>query len=140
MSNDRMVDEIDETMFLRQRVQVQAEILNHLPNGVLVVDAASRILMVNNPLCLFTGYEEEELRFKNLSMLLPEKYRGNHAEYVKKFSSHPDAPPRYMGGSATLFPLLKKDGSTAPVDIAISHVTSHAGKLCVAVIRWELPR
>jgi PAS domain S-box-containing protein len=140
MNTSLTLDAIDETLFLRRRVELQAEILNHLPNGVLVVDPASRILLVNDALCLFTGYEEEELRFKNLSMLLPEKYRGNHAEHVKQFSSHPNALPRYMGGSASLFPLLKKDGSTAPVDIAIRHVTSHVGKLSVAVIRWELSR
>ena len=134
-----MLDAIDENEFLRYRLQVQGEILNHLPDGIMVVDAASRILMVNDALCLFTGYEEEELRFKNMSVLLPEKYRERHAEHVKQFASHANALPRHMGGSVTLFPLLKKDGSTAPVDIAIAHVASHVGKLCVAVIRWELP-
>lgn len=140
MNTTLMLDEIDETTFLRRRVQVQAEILNHLPDGVLVVDDSSRILMVNEPMCLFTGYEEEELRFKDLSILIPEKYRQPHAEWVKHFGSHVQVPPRHMGESANLFPLLKKDGSTAPVDIAITHVTTHAGRISVAVVRWALPR
>lgn len=134
-----MPDEIDEATFLRRRIEVQAEILNHLPDGVLVVDPGSRILMVNDALCLFTGYDEDELRFKDMSMLLPEQHRSRHAKYVKHFASHLDMPPRHMGGSATLFPLLKKDGTTAPVDIAIAHVTTKHGQLCIAVIRWELP-
>jgi len=139
MNPKLMLDEIDEAAFFRHRAQVQAEILNYLPDGVLVADDAGRILMVNETLCLFTGYEEEELRFKDLSVLLPEKYRRGHTEWVRHFSSHPETPPRHMGEAVTPFPLLKKDGSTAPVDIAIRRMTSHVGRLSVAVIRWVLP-
>lgn len=135
-----VLDQVDETSFLRQRVQIQGEILNHLPDGVLVVDGTGKILLVNRALCLFTQYEERELRFKNLSMLVPERYRLRHADLVQRFSASNAMLARYMGESAKLFPLLLKDGCTAPVDIAISRLATQMGTLCIAVIRWELPR
>ncbi|MGB8009079.1 MAG: PAS domain S-box protein [Terriglobales bacterium] len=129
--------DLDEAAFLRQPARLQAEIcLDHLPDGVLVVDGVGKILMVNQAFCRFAQYSEKELRLKNLSMLLPDGLRRRHAKWFQSFNADADMPVRRMGDAKKPFPLRRRDGTCAPVDIAISRAATKAGRLCIAVVRW----
>lgn len=106
--------------------------LEHAPDGVVVIDEAGLILFANHQLELYFGYDREELLGKPIEILVPERYRGLHPEYRRKFFSHPTARP--MG--AGLEPNgRRKDGSEFPIDASLSPIRTDRGLLAMAIVR-----
>lgn len=101
-------------------------------DGILVVDEAGRITMVNKQLAEKFGYSREELVGEFVEKLIPERYRSGHVEKRKKFAMNAHA--RAMGAGLDLFG-LKKDGTEFPVDISLSPTVIEEGLSITATIR-----
>ncbi|WP_035890483.1 PAS domain-containing protein [Legionella norrlandica] len=55
------------------------------PNGMLMINAAGDIKLVNEQLERMFGYTRDELLDKPVEMLVPERFRQNHPHYRKDF-------------------------------------------------------
>jgi PAS domain S-box-containing protein len=75
------------------------------------------------------GYKRRELIGQPMAMLIPERFRQTHAEYLAKFFLKPAMRP--MG--LDLFG-LRKDGSEFPADIGLSYFRTKAGMLGVSFV------
>lgn len=117
----------------RMEVQHQREklILNAAPDGVLWVDSDGQILMANPAMENLTGYPPHELVGQNVSILLPEHLRADHADVMRSYFTAPK--PRAMG--LLDLKLLRRDGSLQPVDISLGHWEDGGTRHAIAYIR-----
>jgi PAS domain S-box-containing protein len=108
------------------RVAVEAS-----PNGMLMVDAAGVILMVNEQVEKEFGYSRSELIGKPVEMLLPHGVRDKHKMHRIDYFVRPE--PRRMGEGRELFG-LRKDGAEIPVEIGLNPIRTESGLRVLASV------
>ena len=108
------------------------ELLNILPDAVVVVDAAGRIKFANNSIQELLGYDPGELIDQMLDCLIPESYRNAHWAHFAKFQKHGD---RIAMGDRPLVYGLCKSGDEIPVSVSVANIDLDGEKFSIAVIR-----
>ncbi|MGI9149831.1 MAG: PAS domain S-box protein [Chloroflexota bacterium] len=103
-------------------------LLESAPDGVVIVDGAGLIQIVNRQTELLFGYPRAELLGRPVEGLLPERFRGRHARYRLEYQSQPRTRP--MGTGLELFG-LRRDGSEFPVEISLSPVATDEGETLI---------
>jgi diguanylate cyclase (GGDEF)-like protein/PAS domain S-box-containing protein len=101
------------------------------PNAVIMMDQHGQIVLVNSQAEKYFGYERTELMTKNLDILVPVRFRGDHANHRAGFFSQPQ--DRAMGAGRDLYG-LRKDGSEFPVEIGLAPINTQEGMLVLATI------
>ena len=109
-----------------------AELLDILPDAVLMVDGQSRIVYANPAVRGLLGHAPSTLEGQPLSMLLPPGVRERHARSVTHFRTHGHAT---MMGTRPVLSALHRSGRVVPVSISICNLTIEDGRLVsVAVL------
>jgi two-component system, chemotaxis family, CheB/CheR fusion protein len=106
-------------------------LLETAPDAVLVHDAEGRVRFVNAAAEAVFGYKRRELVAQPFEMLIPERFRQEHARQVANFFVKPHMRP--MGAGLNLFG-LRKDGTEFPADIGLSWFKTKAGTLGVSFV------
>jgi protein-histidine pros-kinase len=107
-------------------------ILQSAPDAMIIVDSDGRIAIANDQAMSLFGYTRERLIGQPVEMLLPESLRGTHVGHRQTYASDPHLRP--MGRGLELLG-RRADGSTFPVEISLSPVTSVAGAFVSSAIR-----
>jgi protein-histidine pros-kinase len=108
------------------------DLLESMPDGIVMVNAAGRVLLANAQAERLFGYKSSELRGKSIEMLLPERYRGAHVGHRSNYFSEPRT--RTMGIGLELYG-LRSDGTEFPVEISLSPLKTEEGTLTMSAIR-----
>ena len=95
------------------------------PTGMLMVDAAGRIALVNAQVEKLFGYTRQELIGQPLEMLVPDRFRARHPGFRTAFFTAPQTRP--MGAGRDLYG-VRKDGSELPIEIALNPLTTPDGE------------
>jgi len=101
------------------------------PCGLLMVNAAGIITLVNAQCETIFGYPQGELAGQPLSILLPERHRNAHGEYQRAFFRAP--VKKQMGGFRDLS-ARRKDGTEVPVEIGLTPIQTAEGLHTMATI------
>ena len=108
-----------DKMILQESVQHTQTILDNMADGVITIDITGRIESFNSAASRIFGYSTEEVLFKNVSMLMPEPFAGQHDDYLSRHQSTGSASivgvPREVEG-------LRKDGSLFPMRLSVSKI------------------
>ena len=99
------------------------------PHGVLVADEDGRISLLNAEMEKMFGYSRTELAGLCVDVLLPERFREQHARFRKGFAFAPQSRP--MGMGSELFGRCKV-GSEFPVEIALNPINA-GGKTSIMI-------
>jgi PAS domain S-box-containing protein len=91
--------------------------LDVLPDALVLVDSAGRIVLVNSQAEALFGYLRPELEGLPLEVLLPERFHAAHALHRERYAASPRTRP--MGASLELYG-RRKDGTEFPADITLS--------------------
>ena len=119
-------------MFARKHSDEHFRILfETAPNGVIAVDAAGRIALLNAQAEKMFGYRRAELIGKPVEVLVPQRFRGGHADLRKIAAANPR--PRPMGTNRVFFG-LRKDGSEFPVEIGLNPIVMSARQFVIATV------
>lgn len=110
----------------------QQELLELLPDAVVVVNRDAQMMIVNRQTEALFGYPRVELLGQPIEILIPERFRERHIEQHTAYMSQPYVRP--MKGVLNLHG-LRRDGSEFPVDIMLSPFETEDGNLAIAVIR-----
>ncbi len=94
------------------------------PSGLLMIDAAGRIVLVNRQIEVLFGYPREELLGQPVEMLVPVALREDHERFRAEFFENPKV--RAMGAGRNLYG-KRKDGSQVPVEIGLTPVATEEG-------------
>ncbi|UFS69418.1 PAS domain S-box protein [Geomonas sp. RF6] len=106
-------------------------LLESAADGMLIVNEAHEILMVNEQLETMFGYHRSELIGKYVGVLIPSRF-SHHADYARGYIEAPRK--RLMGKGLELFG-LRKDGTEFSVEISLSPMQTSKGLIVSAAIR-----
>lgn len=110
----------------RFRVAVEAS-----PSGVVMVDDAGTIVLVNRETERLFGYGREELLGHSIEKLVPGQFRAEHPSFREGFFARPQR--RAMGAGRDLFG-RRKDGTEVPVEIGLNPIETDEGMFVLASV------
>lgn len=112
--------------------ELAKNLLDLAPDATVVVDGIGTIVFANWQVERTFGHAPSDLVGQPVEVLLPGRFRDNHADHRARFAAQPK--PRAMGEGLQLFG-QRKDGREFPVEISLSPVQTPDGPLVVAAIR-----
>jgi PAS domain S-box-containing protein len=107
------------------------DVLEAVPNGLVMIDARGTIVLVNVELERMFGYARSALIGRSIEMLLPERFQGGHV--VMRTGYLQAAERRSMGKGRELF-ARRMDGSEFPIEIGLSSIEGPEGQLAIASV------
>ena len=111
----------------------ETEVLEWLPDGVVVVDETGRMVYSNRQAERLTGYRRSELMGRPIELLVPVSLRAMHRQERRDYAARPR--PRPMGPAERDFRLRRKNGSELIADIALGPIGGPGSHHTVATIR-----
>ena len=113
----------NESRLAREALQESTErlqaVLNAALEGIVLIDPAGTIQLVNPSVQKMFGYPPEELLGQNVRILMPPPWRDEHDGYLANYSATGIA--RIIGIGRQVEG-RRRDGSTFPLDLAVSEV------------------
>jgi PAS domain S-box-containing protein len=101
------------------------------PTGMIMVDRAGRVVLVNAQVESLFGYGREELVGQSIELLVPVGFRGRHPGYRREFFHELRA--RSMGRGRDLHG-RRKDASEVPIEVGLNPLSTHEGQFVLCAI------
>ncbi len=131
-----MTDDRGRLAAVREAAQQRdlfVQIIESLPDGLVIVDQKGVIVFVNRQSELMFGYPRAELVGVEHNVLLPEALREKHDQHRIDYQSDPHV--RAMGILGTPLMGRRKNGVEFEIDIMLAPIVVEAGVYTVAVVR-----
>ncbi|MGB3509067.1 MAG: PAS domain S-box protein [Microcoleaceae cyanobacterium] len=120
--NDKLKAEISDRQEAQEALQASKKrlsgILEIAQDAIISVDENQNISMFNQGAEQIFGYQASEVLGQSLSLLLPERYKNNHLNYVSQFFAGSEIS-RQMSKRRQIWG-LRKDGTEFPAEASIS--------------------
>jgi diguanylate cyclase (GGDEF)-like protein/PAS domain S-box-containing protein len=110
----------------------QQAIFDTVIDGIVMIDERGRIELVNPAFHSIFGYQPDEVRGRNVSMLMPEPDRSAHDGYLRNYLSSGEAKIIRIGREVLG---QRKDGSVFPMDLAVSETLIDGRRLFTGLVR-----
>lgn len=107
-------------------------IIASAPDGILLVDASGRILLVKPAMEKICGYPSAELVGQPVDIFLPPQARARHRVNVQRYAASLQQRPMGMVENLSL---RHKSDRMVPVDIALGQVVRDGGRATVVFVR-----
>ncbi len=108
------------------------ELLDLMPDGVIVSGPDGSAQFVNRVAEAMFGYTRAELLGKQIEVLIPSRFRTSHRSHRDTYVAGPRVRPMGVGLQLTA---LRKDGTEFPVEISLAPFESGGETYTVAAIR-----
>ncbi len=95
-------------------------ILDSAVDGIVIISDKGQIRLFNPAAEKIFGYRQREVIGQNVSILMPEPHRSRHDQYIRSYIV--SRKPKVIGVGREAMG-QRKDGSTFPIELAISEVT-----------------
>ena len=102
-------------------------------DAIICVDESQSIIFFNDGAEAIFGYTADEILGQPLEILIPERFRPDHASHVRRFGAS-GSRARKMGERGQISG-LRKNGQEFPADAAISHLERPDGRVYAVVLR-----
>jgi PAS domain S-box-containing protein len=107
-------------------------ILDTAVDAIITIDAQGIVESFNKAAERLFGYSPVEVIGKNVSMLMPEPFRGQHDGYLRSYIETGHARIIGIGREVTA---QRKDGTRFPADLAVSEVHLGHRRLFTGIVR-----
>jgi PAS domain S-box-containing protein len=111
---------------------VAGEIVALAPNGIVLVDPDGNVVLANRQAEEMFGYDAAELLGRPIEALVPPELRHGHEAHRQGYAADPRTRPM---GSGLDLRAARRDGSTFPVEIALSPIDVDGRRHVVAIVR-----
>ncbi|WP_094673540.1 PAS domain S-box protein, partial [Hydrocoleum sp. CS-953] len=134
--NEILKAEIKERQQIQEALEASEKrlsgILEIAQDAIISVDENQNISMFNQGAEKIFGYQASEILGKSLNVLLPERYKANHQNYVRQFSTDTEVS-RIMSNRRQIWG-LRKDGTEFPAAASISKLELKNETILTAII------
>ena len=117
---------------LQETMQLNKDILDNVMNGVISIDEKGLIQSFNQAAEQTFGYTAQEVMGQNVKLLMPEPYHSEHDGYLSEYKTSGVAKIIGIGREVIG---KRKDGTTFPMDLAISRSIRHGQPLFIGSVR-----
>ncbi len=100
-------------------------------DGIITIDGNGSIIAMNHAAEKLFGWNIDELKGKNINLLMPEPYHSGHDQYLKNYHTTHQAKIIGVGREVTA---LRKDGKHVPVRLAVGKAEIPGQKLFVGFV------
>jgi diguanylate cyclase len=130
-------DTIKTAQSLRRSEVGYRALVESAVDAIVSADATGRIVSWNTAAERLLGYGADEVLGRPLTILIPEELREAHERGLDRFLSSGEA--RILGRTVEL-EAVRADGTTFPIEMALSTWTSDEGRFFTGVIRDIIER
>ena len=120
-----------EEALRESQARIQA-ILDTAVDGIVTIDEQGIVEIANPAIERLFGYAPADLIGRNISMLMPSPHREHHDAYLARYLSTGEA--RVIGIGRELEG-LRRDGTTFPLELALSEVRGNGRRHFTGIIR-----
>lgn len=120
-----------ETELLESQARNKAVIENAV-DGIISIDVRGNMASFNPSAERIFGYEKSEVIGKNVNMLMPQPYKREHDGYLYNYLS---TGRKKIIGSGRTVEGLRKDGTTFPLELAVSEIEIGELRLFIGMVR-----
>jgi PAS domain S-box-containing protein len=99
---------------------ILAAIVASAVDGIIVIDARGRIEAFNPAAERLFGYNETEVRGRNITMLMPSPYRDEHDQYLARYLD--TGMPRIIGSGREVKG-LRRNGTIFPLHLSVGEMS-----------------
>jgi len=107
-------------------------VVDHVIDGIITIDQRATVETFNPAAERIFGYRAEEVIGRNVRMLMPEPYQGQHDSYLANYLHTGQAKIIGIGREVAG---RRKDGSVFPMDLAISEFRHGDHRMFAGIIR-----
>jgi PAS domain S-box-containing protein len=142
-NNQRLKDEIllrqqkeaellESQTELKSSKSLKAAILDNIVDGIITIDNRGLILSINKAAEVIFQYSAAEIIGKNVKMLMPPPYAEQHDSYLLHYLTTGE---RKIIGIGREVIGLCRDGSTFPMELAVSEVSVNHQRVFSGIVR-----
>ena len=124
----KITRDITEQKFAEEKFRLAVE---SCPSGMLMIDRAGKIVLVNTEIERLFGYRRDELIGQSVDLLVPARVRGQHGRHRDGFARQPET--RRMGAGRDLFG-VRSDGTEFLVEVGLNPIQTKEGLLILGVV------
>src|SRR5438270_7222760 len=117
---------------IRQAEDRYRALVESATDAIVSADAEGLIISWNRAAARLFGYAADEILGRRLTSLMPEQYREQHERGMRRFLSSGEG--RAIGHTVELEG-LRRDGTTFPVELALSTWTTGDGRFFTGIVR-----
>src|SRR5690348_274132 len=110
-----------------------SQLFETVPDALIVVDDAGRIVRANSHAEQLFGYPANGLKGLHVEALMPEAVRHRHQHHRAGYMANPRV--RAMGDTNQALIGQRADGGRFPIEIALSPIDSEEGPRFLASVR-----
>lgn len=107
------------TAGLARREAHLRSVLDTVPDAIVVIDEGGMVRDFSPAAERMFGWEAEEIRGRNVSVLMPDPYRSAHDGYLQRYY---ETGEKRIIGKGRVVVGQRKDGSTFPLELAVGEM------------------
>jgi len=129
---ENAIERLRAEQSLRDSEERGRAVLESVVDGIIVIDDAGIIESVNPAAEIIFGYDADDVVGKNVRMLMPEPYHGEHDGYLSNYLNTGEAKVIGIGREVTG---LRKDGSEFPMELGVSGMQVAGKRMFTGIVR-----
>jgi PAS domain S-box-containing protein len=129
----RMIGSLDD-ISVRKRAEARlCAVVDHAVDGLITIDERGNVESYNPACERIFGYRSHEVVGRNIKILMPEPYHGEHDGYLSHYAATGEA--RIIGTAGREVSGRRKDGSVFPMDLSVSAFELEDGRHFSGIVR-----
>ncbi|MFN0304357.1 MAG: PAS domain S-box protein [Burkholderiales bacterium] len=135
---DSVEAELQHTELEKSRSQLRSAenrlraVIDTVVDGIITIDVDGVVQSFNPAAGRIFGYSAAEVTGRNVKMLMPEPFHGGHDGYLRNYLATGECKIIGKGREVTG---RRKDGSTFPMELAVSHMEVNGARMFTGIVR-----
>ncbi|MFC1491860.1 response regulator [Nitrospinota bacterium] len=128
----QLIDQKKMEERIRNSEEKYRAVLDTAADGIISIDNRGTVEALNQTARKMFGFQEEEVIGQNVKMLMPAPFHGEHDGYIRNYL---DTGEKKIIGIGREVVGLRKDGTTFPMELAVSEVRQGERIIFTGIIR-----